>query len=108
MEDLGIFGGNIFSLCSFENSTIKKTGKQEQDIPLTDAGEIDHPLISKYSEFNYPPDLNLARMHGVFLLDLARLSCRQQIQPSEEDEKNQKDQERLKILLENHHENGSE
>lgn len=51
------------------NDTEEDAGKFEcKEMPLTEAGEIDNPLVSKYCELNNPPDLEIAKLHAVGLL----------------------------------------
>ena len=101
MDDLELPDGEGFGFFFFEQSGNDKYAKKgEEDIPLTDGGEIDNPLITKYSEFNYPPDLKIARRHGVKSTKAASVSCREQVQPSEKDAEGKNKQEYVKVVLE--------
>lgn len=73
MEGLGLNFSDMFAAQMDAESDGNNEDKNEKEIPLTEAGEIDHPLITKYSEFNYPPDLNVARMHGVYFCSISEL-----------------------------------
>lgn len=88
MDD-NMFSGNfdfgmMFSAGMRANTRGNKPAEDDDDdqnnIPLTDGGEIDNPLVSKYSDFSYPSNLEDALIHAVGFGHLASKPCGKQVQ----------------------------